>query len=96
MNESPQKKIKNVTSSSERKRRAVERLRRISLQERCLMMERALQAEDDLQEVPEEFKGMWDYVEEAAEMQRLETMAKRAGISSQGGGGWPETAARSP
>ncbi|KAM0998813.1 hypothetical protein FF1_005593 [Malus domestica] len=75
--------------------RSVPRTKRY-LRERCLMVERTLQAEEDLQEVPVEYQEMWDYMEEVSERERRAMTARRTGNSSQGGGGWPSTAARSP
>lgn len=64
----------------------------MSIKERCLMMERAIYAEEELQEVLVEYQDMWDYMEEVYELERKTLLVKREGKSSQGDGGWPSTA----
>lgn len=50
--QSPQKKFKNIESNENQKRRTAERLRKMSIKECCLMVERAIYAKEDLQEIP--------------------------------------------
>lgn len=53
--QSPQKKSKNIESSQDRKQRAVERLQSISIRERCLMVDRAIYAEEEFENLPFEY-----------------------------------------
>ncbi|KAB2602056.1 hypothetical protein D8674_003061 [Pyrus ussuriensis x Pyrus communis] len=66
----------------------------MTIRERCLMMERAIYVEE-LQEVPIEYKDMWDYMEEIDAGDKNTLMARNVGSSSRGSGSWPSTAARS-
>lgn len=60
------------------------------------MMERAIYAEEELQEVPIEYQDMWEFLDEVLEPERVKLMARRAGKSSRDGGGWPLTVASPP
>ncbi|KAB2620501.1 hypothetical protein D8674_040344 [Pyrus ussuriensis x Pyrus communis] len=80
----------------ERKERAAERFRTMTIRERCLKMEMAIYAEEELQEVPIEYQDMWDYMEEISAGEKNALMAKKVGSSSRGGGSWPSIATRSP
>ena len=79
-----------------RKQRAAEKLGKMTIRERCSMMVRALDVEEDSQEIPIEFQDMWEYMELISAKEKDAMMAKITGASSRGGGGWPSTAARSP
>ncbi|RXH70527.1 hypothetical protein DVH24_013273 [Malus domestica] len=78
MIQSPQKKVKNIESRDERKERAAKRLQKMSIREICLMMERAIYAEEELQEVSVEYHDMWDYMDEVSKPERKSLLAKRA------------------
>lgn len=73
----------------------VDKLRSMSNRERCMMMERALGANEESEVIPEEFKEMWEYLEDITEIEKWNSRDRSKGLSSQGGGGWPESAARS-
>lgn len=68
----------------------------MTLRERCLEVERAIYAEDELHEVPLAYQDLWEYLEEISEIEKKEMIVKREGGSSQGGDGWPSTAAGTP
>ncbi|KAM1106474.1 hypothetical protein ACFX13_003396 [Malus domestica] len=93
---SSHKRSKNSDSRVERKQRMADRLRSISIKERCLMMERALLVEKELEEIPEEFFEMWEYMEEVSEAERTDLMARKRRKTPQGSGNWPDTAVRLP
>lgn len=72
MMQSSMKKAKSEAvsmSTMERKERTTEKLRKMSIRERCLMMERAIYAEEELQEIPIEYHDLWDYTEDITESQ---------------------------
>ncbi|KAM1217073.1 hypothetical protein TB2_013093 [Malus domestica] len=71
-------------------------MKAISIKERSLILERVIYADEDLQEVPLEYRERWEYLEEASEAKRSALHGKQAGSLGRGGGGWPSTAARSP
>lgn len=96
MTQSLQKKVRGPESEEDRKGKMAEKLRGMSIKERCLLVERAIYVEDELQEVPLEFHDMWDYMEEISEVEKCKILAKKAGKQAQGGGGWPSIAARLP
>ena len=61
-----QKKLKLDEESSEvleRKQRAAVKLGKMTLTERCSMMVRALDAEEENHQTPTEFQDMWEYME---------------------------------
>lgn len=95
IHQSPHKKSKNVDSSEERKKRVADKLRSMSNRERCMMMERALGANEESEVIPIEFKEMWEYLEDIMKTEKWNLRDRSEGSSSQGGGGWPESAARS-
>ncbi|KAM2449068.1 hypothetical protein PS1_019202 [Malus domestica] len=64
--QSPQKKFKNIESNQDMKKRAAERLRQMSIREICLMVERAIYAEEEFEELPVEYQVMWEYLEEVS------------------------------
>lgn len=57
----PQKRSRTLAgkdSASERKRKTTEKLKKMSVIERCLLVERAIYAEDDLSEMPVEYQDV--------------------------------------
>lgn len=60
------------------------------------MMERAIYAEEELQEISVEYQDMWEYLEDMSARGEKPMTAKEAGSQSRGGGGWPSIATRSP
>lgn len=82
MFQSPQKKVKSGERSKVRKGKAAERLQRMSIKERCMMMEKAIYVEEELQEVSIEYQDMWNYMDEVSKTERKALMARRAGKSS--------------
>ncbi|KAM1067859.1 hypothetical protein ACFX1Q_023920 [Malus domestica] len=90
------KKSKKVENSEERKKRVADKLRRMSIKERCLMMEKALYAEEESEETPEEYKEMWEFMENISKTAKRNLQERSEGSSSQGGGSWPNITARSP
>ncbi|KAB2600030.1 hypothetical protein D8674_010301 [Pyrus ussuriensis x Pyrus communis] len=72
------------------------KLRGISIKEKCLMVERAIYTEKELQDVPIEYQDMWEYMEEVFEVEKNEIMARKSGRMARCGGDWPIIAARSP
>lgn len=60
------------------------------------MVERAIYAKEDLQEIPFEYQDMWEYMELIFEQEKEALLAREEGKSMHGGGDWPTTAARSP
>lgn len=54
----------------------------MSIKEICLMMEIAIYAEEELQEVPIEYQDIWSYMEEVSEKEMSALLAKIAGKSS--------------
>lgn len=52
---SPQKHSKSFESRNEREQRIIGKWTGMSIRERCLMMERALYAEDELLEISEDY-----------------------------------------
>ncbi|KAB2632382.1 hypothetical protein D8674_028629 [Pyrus ussuriensis x Pyrus communis] len=67
----------------------------MSVRKRCLMIERAIYAEEELQEIPVEYQDMWDYMEAITEEEKKAMSITKEGSSSQGGGSWPSTVVRS-
>ncbi|CAN6585738.1 unnamed protein product [Malus baccata var. baccata] len=94
--QSPHKKNKAFESTEVRKKTMAKKLREMSAQEKCLMVERAIYAEDELQEVLIEYQDKWEFMEEVFEAEKIALMARKTGKMARGGGGWPSTAARSP
>lgn len=96
---SPQKKKKKTKGEKvsritmERKEKAAKKLRKMSIRERCLMMERTVYAEEELHEVSIEYQDMWDYMERISAGRKQALLARNAGSPSQGGGSWPSTVA---
>lgn len=86
------KSLAEEESGSDRKRKMAEQMKKMSVKERCLMVERVIYAEEDFMELPVEYQVMWEFLEEAAEPERQTLLARRAGSSSKCGGGWPSTA----
>lgn len=76
---SPQKKIKCIESREERKGKAAEKMRKMSIKERCLMMEKTIYIEEELQEILIEYQDMWDYIDEASELEKRVILARRVG-----------------
>lgn len=77
---SPQKKQKQrkrAEKINERNEKVAEKLRKMSIRQTCLMMERTI------------------YAEEISVGEKQALLAKKAGNSSRGGGGWLSTAAQS-
>ncbi|KAM2080243.1 hypothetical protein ACFX1T_034027 [Malus domestica] len=62
-------------------------LRGMSIKERCLMVERVIYVDDEVQEIPLEFSDMWDYLGEVSEAEKKKLLAKRASKQAWGGGG---------
>lgn len=60
------------------------KLRGMSINERYLMVERAIYANEKLQEVPIKYQDMWEYMEEVSEIEKSAILAKR----EQNGSGW--------
>lgn len=85
---SPQEKKKS-RKVKERKEKVAERLKKMTTRERCLIMEMEIYAKEELQEVPVEYQDMCDYMEEISAGKKNALLAKKAGNSSRGGGGWP-------
>lgn len=54
----------------------------MSIKERCMMMEKAIYVEEELQEVSIEYQDMWNYMDEVSKTERKALMARRAGKSS--------------
>lgn len=54
------KKVRGFGDVGNNKTKMVEKWRGMSIQERCLMVEQAIYAEEELTKVPREFKEMWD------------------------------------
>ncbi|KAM0996356.1 hypothetical protein ACFX2C_006372 [Malus domestica] len=95
----PQKRCKLMIEDRnviERKGRTAEDIGRMTIKERCSMMMRALDAEEELQEVLIEYQDMWDYMENVSAKEKEALLAKKKEKSSRVSGGWPSTAARSP
>lgn len=76
--------------------KAAEKLSKLSTKERCLMMERAISAEEELKEISVEYQDLWEYLEDRSAKGKKSMKAKETGSQSRGGGGWPSIAARSP
>ncbi|KAM1092631.1 hypothetical protein ACFX19_020188 [Malus domestica] len=92
---SPMKKSKYTeekTRVKERKSRGEERLRGLTIEEHRLTKDKERDGEEWLMEVPIEYKAGWNYRDEITEA----SMTKEGGYLSQGGGGWPSTAAGKP
>lgn len=68
----------------------------MSIQERCLLVEQALNAEEEVEDLQVEYQDLWEVLEDEFEHERTTLLARKKGKSSQGGDGWPPTAARSP
>lgn len=66
----------------ERKVRVFDRLKRITTRERCLMMERAIYAKEELQEVSVEYQEMWEYLEDIFVGERNAILARKVGKST--------------
>lgn len=84
---SAQKKIKKGESGV--MRRGKECICKMNTKEMCLRGERVILGEENLDEVPNDYK---DFLEDREAREEQEN----AGEFSQGGGGWPSTAARHP
>lgn len=80
------KPFKDKESTIERKTNMAEKLRKMSVRERCLMVEIAIYAEDELDELSVEYQDMWKYMKEISEAEIQEMNAKRMGSSSRCGG----------
>ncbi|KAM1036154.1 hypothetical protein ACFX13_039941 [Malus domestica] len=78
------------------KERAAKRLRNMATKEMCLMMERVIYTEEELQDIPIKYQDMRDYMKEIYVKKKEALMAKNSGFFSRDGGGWPSTVARSP
>ncbi|KAB2606221.1 hypothetical protein D8674_005938 [Pyrus ussuriensis x Pyrus communis] len=68
----------------------------MSIKERCLLIEWAIYAKDEYEDLPEEYQDMWQLLEAKSEPERVALLARKEGRSSQGGGSWPPTAASLP
>lgn len=64
VSQSPQNKVRGSGSGESKKVRMAEKMKAMSIKERCLMVEQAIYADEDLQEVPLEYREMWDYMED--------------------------------
>lgn len=95
MMQSPQKTVKSLGSKKERKGKMAEKLRSMSIKQQCLMVERVIYADEELQEVPIEYQDMQKYMEEVSKAEKNAILAKRAGKMARGDGGWPSTAVQS-
>lgn len=66
------------------------------LREQWSTMEKAILAEEELQDVPViEDDSIWDYLDGVAKVEIEALKARKAGKQTRGGGGWPQTAAKS-
>ncbi|KAB2615935.1 hypothetical protein D8674_022523 [Pyrus ussuriensis x Pyrus communis] len=68
----------------------------MSIKESCLMMERAIYAKGEFQDVPSESHEMWELLDEVSDADKGKLLAKKLGKMARGGGGWPSTAASLP
>lgn len=78
---SPQKKLTNIESNVERKKRMAQRLRGMNIKERCKMVERAIYAEDEFKDLPEEYQDAWQLLEAESEPERIALLARKEGKS---------------
>ena len=90
------KKMKVGVGNFDGYNQARTRPRDMNVQERYFEIANALAADDELLEVPLEYKELWENLEEFAEMKKKAMLRKGKGVSSQGGGSCPSIAAREP
>lgn len=55
--QSPQKKFKNIESSQDRTRKAAKKLRKMSIREQCLMVERAIYVNKEFEDLLAQKEG---------------------------------------
>lgn len=60
------------------------------------MVERAIYAEGEFEELLVKYQDMWEYLDEVSEHEQVALLARKQAKSSQCGGGWSPTAARLP
>lgn len=93
----PGKKPRAWRGSETHGGRKKSRFHEMPLREQWSTVEKAILVKDDLQNVPVmEEDNIWDYLDGDTRVEMEEFRARRAGKQPQGGGGWPQTAARSP
>ncbi|KAM1104479.1 hypothetical protein ACFX2J_012841 [Malus domestica] len=68
----------------------------MSIKERCLMMEKALSAEDELIELSKEYQDMWDVLEDESMAERAKLLERQRGKNIPRGSSWPQSATRLP
>lgn len=78
-----QKKFKNSGSSMDRKRRTTKRLQKMSIRERCLLVEHAIYADDDFEDLIVEYQDMWEFMEEVSEPEKAALLVRKKGKYSQ-------------
>lgn len=54
----------------------------MSIRERCLMVEKAIYAEEECKELPVKYQDMWEYLKEVSEYERASLLARKQAKSS--------------
>ncbi|KAB2636060.1 hypothetical protein D8674_026594 [Pyrus ussuriensis x Pyrus communis] len=62
--------------SSKGKKKAVTRLRNMTLRERCLEAKRTIYAKEKMHEVPIAYQEFWDYMEEISKAEKKAMIVK--------------------
>ncbi|KAM1276384.1 hypothetical protein ACFX13_029613 [Malus domestica] len=96
MSSSPLKKIRGPRLAVNYPGMGADLWRRMSVQETCLVVERAFITEDERRVGQCEAREQRDPVEEVLATDQKVLMAHKAGKFARGGGGWPSTAANQP
>lgn len=73
----PFKKVRGLGTVGTSKAKMVEKWCSMSIQERCLMVERNFYVNEEVPEVPSEFKDLVDCLEEEAEVEKCQTLDKK-------------------
>ncbi|KAM1765947.1 hypothetical protein ACFX11_005014 [Malus domestica] len=76
--------------------RAAARLGKMPISDRHLLMENESYTKEILQEVPIEKQEIGEFIQMTPDGEKKVERSKKMGFSSQGGGRWPYSAARSP
>ncbi|KAM1984999.1 hypothetical protein ACFX16_013206 [Malus domestica] len=90
------KRSKNVDSRAKHQLQMTRKWWGMSIKERCLMLEKALSAEDELIELSKEYQDMWDVLEDESMAERAKLLERQRGKNIPRGSSWPQSAARLP